>query len=115
MGKWDGANCFGYAVGINDWLLTSYDYDDVRHQLTSEFGLEEVSKKEMRLGEEYILFRTGYDDYHFVKCHKTGHFTHKRGSYPPETISRKVALGPIWHNGHLTYSHKLLIFRVPEA
>lgn len=88
--KYSRANCMGYALGINEWLVP-YDKSDGQYMeqyttkemvevLIKHYGLKPVNRKQMVLGKEYIAFRRCYADFHFAKRLKTGQWRQKIGS-----------------------------------
>ncbi len=112
--NWHYANCFGYALGYNHWLGFDSDYCDAADELMSRFpNLCPVSKDEMVLGKEYIAFRYGREDFHFMKRGKKGHWTHKPGCYPVETISTKDVFAAEWSNedGDI-YNSRIYLFEI---
>lgn len=130
--KWNRrANCMGYALNRKKWMLPSgwEDFadgwaseDGVIDSLINQFDLKPVRQHDMVLGKEYVAFRyeirddesgdVVIDDFHFMKRHKTGHWTHKRGSLPVEGISQKVVFSDVWVNGTYEYNSDIYLFEV---
>jgi hypothetical protein len=130
--KWNRrANCMGYALNRKKWMLPSgwdefadgwTSEDGVIDSLINQFNLKPVRQNDMVLGKEYVAFRyeikddedgdTIIDDFHFMKRHKTGHWTHKRGSLEVEGISQKVVFGDVWVNGTYEYNSDIYLFEV---
>ena len=117
MAKWTKqTNCFGYAVGIPDWLLM--ENKRLPNRELVEYGLKPVRKSEMVLGKEYVAYRYGKDDFHFMKRTKQGHWRHKQGYKPVTTISQKVVFAKVWHRGkpqefdYGVYDSKIYLYEV---
>lgn len=125
------ANCMGYALNRKKWMLPSgwddfasgwHDENEMIESLIDQFGLVPIDRDQMVLGKEYVAFRyeiiddedgVAYiDDFHFMKRHKTGHWTHKRGSLPVEGISQKVVFSDVWVNGTYEYNSEMYLFEV---
>ena len=134
MGRYAGANCMSYALNRRRWMLPVgweefesnwFDTDPMElvETMASQFNLKLVAPDEMTKNKEYIAFRyeIGYDededvqyvgDFHFMKRHKTGHWTHKRGSLPVEGVSQKFVFADVWTNGNYLYNSELYLFEV---
>lgn len=113
--KWDRHNnCFGYAVDIKEWLLPSNDdsgyWQDMVHELQSDYGLKLVEKSEMVLGKEYVAYRYGSRDFHFMKRDAKGHWRHKMGGRYAQPISQKEVFKKSWYFGGAFYNSKLYLF-----
>lgn len=134
MGRYKRANCMSYALNRKPWMIPvgwqdfesmweDSNPEDLINTMASQFNLRLVAPKQMEKNKEYIAFRyeMGYDedegvsyigDFHFMKRHKTGHWTHKRGSLPVEGISQREVLADEWSNGNYTYNSDLYLFEV---
>jgi hypothetical protein len=112
-------------VGWYDFESEWHDTDPMElvETMASQFNLKLVAPDEMTKNKEYIAFRyeIAYDeeddttyigDFHFIKRHKTGHWTHKRGSLPVEGVSQKFVLADEWTNGFYLYNSELYLFEV---
>lgn len=131
------ANCMGYALNRTEWLVPKdfrallregkrkYEFSMIE-KLMRDYNLKSVARHEMVRGKEYIAFRYGQTalfenedpdatDFHFCKRHKTGHWTHKRGSWPVEGISEKTVLDKIWINGRNVYDSEIYLFEVQSV
>lgn len=111
--KWDyNSNCFGYAVNIADWLLPAdgKDLQKVVYELQSDYGLKLVNKSDMVLGKEYVAYRYGAIDFHFMKRDAKGHWRHKMGCHHAEPISQKEVFKSYWFFGEAFYNSKLYLF-----
>lgn len=125
------SNCMGYALNRKQWMLPigwdefadGWESEDrVIGQLMNQFKLKLVSRHEMVRGKEYVAFRyeiiddedgeAVIDDFHFIKRHKTGHWTHKPGSLPVEGIAQKDVFGEVWLNGNYEYNSEIYLFEV---
>jgi hypothetical protein len=120
-------NCMAYALGRKTWMVPkgwyqfaeSQDYDaewNIIENLQSMFNLKLIKREDMVLGKEYIAFRYEYDgyeigDFHFIKRHKTGHWTHKAGGNPVKGISEKVVFADTW-SLYNDYNSDLYLFEV---
>ena len=134
MGRFQRANCMSYALNRKRWMIPvgwadfesnwgDTNPEDMVNTMAFQFNLKRVSQHEMTKGKEYIAFRyeVCYDgedevdyvgDFHFIKRHKTGHWTHKRGSYAVEGISQAAVFADEWYNGDYTYNSDLYLFEV---
>lgn len=122
-------NCMAYALNRKTWMLPrgwhqfteSQDYEaewNMIENLQSMFNLKLIERKDMVLGKEYIAFRYEQDhfngeigDFHFIKRHKTGHWTHKAGRSPVKGISEKVVFADAWRL-YNNYNSDLYLFEV---
>lgn len=113
---WNKANCYGYAVGINRWLLGDDSYEYMPQELLDKnpSWREVKSRNDMVLGKSYVIFRYGYHDFHFMFRDDKGHWTHKMGSSRVRPISQKMALGQFWYNHGTLYTSSIYIFEVPN-
>lgn len=109
-------NCYGYAVGIYEWLLIEDRYSGAVNELLEKFPyLKLVTRDQVVLGKEYIAFRYTKYDFHFMKRSKQGYWRHKMGSQPAEAIATKDVFASNWDNGIRKYNSKLYLFEVlPE-
>lgn len=134
MGRYARANCMSYALNRKRWMIPvgwsdfENEWEDMSPEylvetMCDQFNLKLVAPNDMTKNKEYIAFRyeIGYDDedevpfigdFHFMKRHKTGHWTHKRGSLPVEGISQREVLADEWSNGNYTYNSELYLFEV---
>lgn len=123
-------NCMAHALNRRVWMLPR-NWDDFAEGWTDEyevieglieqFKLKPVSRHQMVRGKEYVAFRyeilddgweARIDDFHFMKRHKTGHWTHKPGSLSVEGVSEKVVFGDVWVNGNFEYNSDIYLFEV---
>ena len=124
-------NCMGYALNRSRWMEPR-DYEGFAEGLIDEYeiilGLEkqfrmkQVSRDQMVRGKEYVAFR--YErfgdadcpgDFHFMKRHKTGHWTHKLGGTGIYGIGERKVFSPLWKNGPYTYDSEMILFEVLKA
>jgi hypothetical protein len=123
-------NCMAYALGRATWMLPRYweafaatDEPSIEwkmiKRMEKDFNLKPVTKEEMVLGKEYIAFRIAWypngdvDDFHFIKRHKTGHWTHKQGGHPVKGISQKIVFSDVWRAfGNINYTGTIYLFEV---
>ncbi len=116
MAIWhDGNNCYSYAIDDpTDWHLIRTVYDEsVDYLLDNHSNLRLVSREDLVLGKEYIAYRYGNRDFHFMKRNKMGYWRHKMGCCPVEAISTKFVLGKEWvFRGGNVYNSKLYLFEV---
>lgn len=112
MAKWRNANCYGYAIRDDDWWLMPGDYSDVGSLMAEHPEWKPVRKQDMRLGKEYIAYRYGLSDFHFMRRDTKGHWRHKRGSLRAAPISTKDVFASIWYNGPHLYTSKVYLFEV---
>lgn len=120
MAKWDSANCMGYALGINKWLRVGYFGTDsspyeMAKWLIDTYGLKPVKRSEMVLGKVYIVFRLGYDDFHFARRSADGHWRHKPGWCHVRPISEKEVFGPAWTKNTCSYTSRPFLFELPSG
>lgn len=109
--KWSNANCYGYAVNSNEWLrFVDRNWSSLFIDHLYERGYKLTKRSEMTLGKEYIAFRYGSDDFHFMKRSPSGHWSHKRGSLRPETLSEKQVFSDVWVNGGVHYNSSIYLF-----
>lgn len=116
--KWNyNANCMGWALQIKDWVHVR-PYGTVSHDAAAmtfgkQAGLKLIQKKDMVLGKEYIALRVNSHDYHFMRRNASGHWTHKQGGQPVETISQKKVFSKGWYRPFGdTYFGKIWLFEV---
>jgi hypothetical protein len=108
--QFNQANCYGYAVGVNQWLFAKYGLQGVETLLKRNPTWFLIKKKDMKLGYEYVAYRFGEHDFHFMKRDKKGHWTHKLGRGTIQVISQKnVFNGAGWPNG---YTSKVYLFEI---
>lgn len=132
-------NCMAYALGRKHWMLPKawdefaqgyMDEDTMIGYLIEQFNLTPVTRDQMVRGKEYVAFRyeaevevedPDYEgeityqpagDFHFMKRHKTGHWTHKRGSLEIQGIPERVVFSDVWQNGCYNYDSHLYLFEV---
>ena len=114
------ANCYGYAFGKNKWFLmrssisciSRKKYQKLADEFESRCGLKRVHRKDMVLGKEYIAFRIGPNDFHFMKRGKNGHWRHKQGGCQITSISQKKVFAPQWFSESLIYDSKIYLYEV---
>lgn len=107
----DDYNCMGYALGTFEWdepvnFVSIYeegydDVEDVAYRCVEEIKCYEnvriiSSIDELEIDEYMIAFRTGCDDFHFVRQNSDGSWTHKKGSGIIEEIEEKEVFSDIW-------------------
>jgi len=120
-------NCMAYAVGRSNWMIPKYwrtyeetsDYDDfwrMVETMARQFNFKLTSRNQMELGKEYVAFRVeeyedgSIGDFHFMKRHKTGHWTHKMGGRSVEGISEKYVFSDVWSTSWHDYNGDLILF-----
>lgn len=121
-------NCGGYALEVFNWYLPyerKYRYDlfssmystEERLEIMVNFMLEEF-KGELRIidkiedlkNEEYaIAFRTGKNDFHYIKRADNGHWFHKMGgTHRIDTMTKDEVLNSeSWRYGE--YCSKVVL------
>lgn len=118
MGKWSRANCMGYALGRNEWMrIPMWECErpiTIALYLAETYNLKLVSKSDMVLGKEYIVFRKSSQDFHFAKRSADGHWRHKPGHNTVRPMSEKEVFSGYWQNGMLYYNSTPFIFEVQE-
>lgn len=136
-------NCGGYALGTFSWYCPygeEFDaqarYDGCDYFYTN-MPKEELDKeadtfadnmvkefngkvriiqdiKDLKGSEYAVAFRTGADDFHFVKRTKGGQWLHKRGGYwRIERMSKKDVFSAEWCDGK--YNSKVVLLGVQGA
>lgn len=125
-------NCGGYALGTFDWYLPYDDFsvadrvlfgnenpDDVLRDMANfildEFNgyIREISDfHELHENENAVAFRISEDDFHFILRQNNGHWYHKRGSHPIESIKKKDVFDDEWYNGGISYDTDIILFAV---
>lgn len=133
MAKYRHANCMGYALRENHWLILDawrdfvdevegeYGPNDedsyptrfgVECQITTEmekFGLKPVKREDMRPGVEYVAVKFSLEDFHFMRRNKHGHWRHKPGGTEVRGIKEKDVFKSKWGGGIL-YNSRTLLF-----
>lgn len=120
-GKYNRANCMGYALRINEWLapysrdfgdrMEAFSTEDMVAVLIDEYKLTPVTKGQMVLGKEYVAFRRGFEDFHFVRRLPTGQWKHKQGRTKITDIKKTEVFNDYWsYDGPREYKSKLYIF-----
>lgn len=115
MAKWTSVNnCYSYAVNFpNKWLLIDGRYSQgVDELLDKNPNFRLVSRADLVLGKEYVAYRYGSTDFHFMKRGKNGHWRHKMGSDPVQVVSTKDVFADRWDYGNNVYNSKLYLFEV---
>lgn len=126
-------NCMGYATQTYSWACP-YDTDEEDKMFfsmdkdTPEDECVEATAENMLKGfkgrmrrvksldeikdDEYgVLYKTGGDDFHFIKYFpKSKYFFHKPGSSEIRRIGRHEALSDVWTDGWNTYDSKTIFF-----
>jgi len=137
MAKYRYANCMGYALGQNKWLILDawrrfieadeergpfdpepeFDDDSLTRETVEElivdemesFGLRPVKRKDMRLGVEYVAVKFSLEDFHFMRRNIHGHWRHKPGGTEVRGIKEKDVFKSKWGGGIL-YNSRTLLF-----
>jgi hypothetical protein len=110
---WNGANCYGYAARDNRWLQLSSDYEDIDAILEDNPTWRLVSKESMVLGKEYVAYRYGNRDFHFMYRNEKGMWRHKPGGTRVRSISQKDVFASMWKGGPFNvYTSKVWLFEV---
>jgi hypothetical protein len=65
-------------------------------------------------GKEYIAFRMGPNDFHFLLRHRNGYWTGKMGSSPIRRIRKSQVFAPQWGTGPDRYDTPIYLFEKPE-
>lgn len=117
MRKWtEKANCYGYATNTPAWLLfdadNSWGKEGVEELMFYYPHWKLVERKDMVLGKEYVAYRFGKGDFHFMFRNKKGYWRHKMGANPVMAISTKIVFGTAWYFGGAFYNSKLYLFEV---
>lgn len=116
MAKWNGRNnCYSYAIDNPDkWMLINQDdyREGVYTLLEANPNFRLVSRNEIKLGKEYVAYRFSYNDFHFMKRGKDGHWRHKMGWSPVLAVSTKFVFSKVWDCGSNVYTSKLYLFEV---
>ena len=124
-------NCMGYVMNRQAWMLPQgyddfaeglIDEDQIVFDLEKQFRMKQVSRDQMVRGKEYVAFRyerfgdaNAPGDFHFMKRHKTGHWTHKIGGTGIYGIGERKVFSPLWKNGPYTYDSEMILFEVLKA
>lgn len=115
MRKWDQANCYGYAVGVNRWLASDCSYGEKPEDLLERNdSWKQVSKSDMVLGKSYVAYRYGYFDFHYMFRDHKGHWTHKQGTWPVAPISQREVFKNSWKGGSVLYTSRVYLYEVPN-
>lgn len=108
-------NCYSYAAKYpHDWLQVDawYSRENIIEELLERNpNWRPVTKSDLVLGKEYVAFRYGQDDFHFMRRTKTGHWRHKCGSGMVKSVSQKEVFDREWIYA-ATYNSKLYLFEV---
>jgi len=113
-------NCHSFASKKTEkwWNMEKCkwnDADSAAEWLCEKHGWRLVQKSDMVLGKEYVAYRWAKCDFHFIRRHKNGNWSHKVGGLTPESISQKAVFGESWsgYNGN-DYNSPILLFEVIE-
>lgn len=121
-------NCGGYALETFNWYCP-YDTDeqddlyfgflkdldeDICASETAQLMVNHFqgdlriikSFDELQDNEYGIIYKTGGDDFHYVKRTKTGRFYHKPGKGKIRRMPAKEALSDVWETRFSCYSSK---------
>lgn len=114
-------NCGGYALGTYNWFCP-YENDEESERLfeypekhdlsvdetaeeTTQWmldnipGLRRVNDIEDLHDDEYLIaYKTGWQDFHFMKRSKNGNWWHKMGSGKTVRISKQKVMADTWFN-----------------
>jgi hypothetical protein len=116
MGRWSQANCMGYALGINQWMRVPNWRNQTALEsaqwLAKTYKLKLVSRSEMELGKEYIVFRMSSQDFHFIRRDSQGNWRHKPGAMLVRPMSEKQVFADYWQLGSTYYNSVPFIFEV---
>lgn len=114
MSKWNrNNNCYGYATKTPQWLLIESDYSHgVDELLERNPRWKLVGFNDMVLGKEYVAYRYGAYDFHFMRRNKLGYWRHKMGGSAVKAISTKDVFARTWESDSTTYDSKLYLFEV---
>lgn len=114
--NWKAANCYGYAVRKNKWLLVN-DYEYHNEELLSlNPSWKSVERKDMVLGKSYVAYRYGAHDFHYMFRDHRGHWTHKMGSQIVKPISQKKVFHKFWggYDSIALYNSRIWLYEVPN-
>lgn len=120
-------DCFRNSDPEDEYYY-EYDYDDeietytdyisgaiaVVEELVDTYKLKPVQRKDMVRGKEYIAFRMGPNDFHFLLRHRNGYWTGKMGSAPIRRIRKSQVFAPQWGTGPDRYDTPIYLFEKPE-
>lgn len=95
--------------GVNYALTASI----IAKELAYEYNLKPVERKDMVRGREYIAFRMGPNDFHFILRHKNGTWTHKMGNYPIHKIQEFLVFSNKWGSKPF-YDSPIYLFEKPS-
>lgn len=114
MAKWSRRNnCYGYATNTPKWLLLDGSYSKAVYELLDKNpNWKLVKRSEMVLGKEYVAFRYGKEDFHFMRRNKQGYWRHKQGPMPVQAISTKDVFAKSWDPDGFNYNSKIYLFEV---
>lgn len=85
----------------------------IAKELAYEYNLKPVERKDMVRGREYIAFRMGPNDFHFILRHKNGTWTHKMGNYPIHKIQEFLVFSQKWGDDRTFYDSPIYLFEKP--
>lgn len=106
-------NCMSYALKLDEWGQVAsrkhFHVDTAFIQYMADMGLQLTSREKMVPGKVYIAYKFGYDDFHWAIRNEKGHWRHKCGGRPSESVSEKVVFAKKWRSG-LIYSSKTFVF-----
>lgn len=135
MGKlfYKNANCMGYALGRNKWLIPHgwqesweeieefmYRHYSDRVRFYKQYKSREGQHMVQQLpkGRGFVVLRLNdqfYDDFHFVKRMPSGHWREKRGTRKAEPISQKAVAAKKWPMiGSMAYDSDYYVFEVVQ-
>jgi hypothetical protein len=112
--NWNDYNCMGYALGDKRWLGIR-KWDDLKavvKVLVKHYALQVVTKAEMVSGQEYVAYRYGHGDFHYMKRDADGLWTHKAGSSSIASIEEYEVFDTEWDGGYNGYDSDILLFQV---
>ena len=102
-------NCGGYALGIFNWYVPrsgrrgQVDYRNCTLSSCIQVMLNELPNvrqitdvRQLHKNEYAVAFRLGRFDFHYMRRAHNGHWTHKMGAWPIETILKSDVFSPQW-------------------
>jgi len=127
-GKSRYVNCTGFALNVNEYLQPE-DFGAVWSNTRSiaeatpkHFNVEligimdaEQARKACK-GGDFVLFRYGTEDYHWVTYTHRGQGFHKRGTAKYEKLTTDEVFANTWYNksnrgGIITYDSRFVVFK----
>ncbi len=117
-------NCYAYALGETEWMyvggspnaVSSFDVDNVASMVMKDvkelgYSIRPIdSYDSLIFSDEYrIALRTGEEDYHFMKQHNDGSWSHKPSFCPTRQITGSNPSVVSWDVPQVIYQYGILM------